>query len=248
MALKSTEAITLRTYPYREADRIVVFFTRNYGKLRGIARGARRLKSHFGSSLEPMSYVRLVYFAKENQELASINSCDLLESHALLRGTLEGSYYCAYFSEMLNEFTQEGEANERIFRLLLAVLNPSLGLSWEARARYLETWMLRLEGVFPPLQNCGRCGRPLQSETIYVPSGGHEALCRKCTASGDLPLSAAELELVHTLLSKRISEIDWSRWNLQAMKNLGRLNSKLIQYHLEKTLKSGRFLKELNQC
>ncbi|HEY3130510.1 MAG TPA: DNA repair protein RecO [Acidobacteriota bacterium] len=248
MTLKTTEAITLRNYPYREADRIVVFFTRSQGKLRGIARGARRLRSHFGSSLEPISHVRLVYFAKENQDLVSINSCDLLESHASLRGTLEGSYYCAYVSEVLSEFTQEGAANEKVFRLMLAVLDPSLTLSWEARARYFETWMLRLEGVFPMLQNCGRCGRSLQPESVFVPSGGHEACCRKCAAAGDLPLSTAELQLVYNIFSHRISDIDWSRWSPAAMKNLGLLNSKLIQYHLEKALKSGRFLKELNRC
>lgn len=248
MALKSTEAITLRTYPLREADRIVVFFTRSYGKLRGIARRARLMKSPFGSSLEPMSHVRVVFFAKENQELAVINSCDLLESHAGHRSTLEGSYYCAYFAELLNEFSQEGEANEKIFRLLLTVLAPLPALDWEARARYLEAWMLRLEGVFPALQNCGRCGKALARETAHISSGGQEALCHACALPGDLSLSVSEQQLVREIFSRNIPAIEWGQWSRQALKNLGRVNSKLIQYHLEKTLKSDRFLKELDRC
>ncbi|MBI4457048.1 MAG: DNA repair protein RecO [Acidobacteria bacterium] len=246
--MKNTEAITLRTYPFREADRIVVFFTRTYGKLRGIARGARRLKSRFGSSLEPMSYVRVIFFAKENQELAVINSCDLLQSHAALRRTLEGSCHCARFAELLNEFSQEGEANDKIFRLFLAVLDLSPLLTWPARARYLETWLLRLEGVYPVFLNCGRCGHEFGKDTIHVRSGGHEALCRACSSSRDIPLTFSERQLVHEIFSRNITSIDWNCWNRQTLKNLGKLNSKLIQYHLEKTLKSDRFLKELDEC
>jgi DNA repair protein RecO (recombination protein O) len=248
MGLKNTEAVTLRTYPYREADRIVVFFTRDFGKLRGIARGARRMKSPFGSTLEPLSYVRVIFFEKENQELASINSCDLLESHAVHRGTLEGSYYCAYFAEMLNEVAQEGEANEKLFRLLLAVLDPSLPLDWEMRARYLETWLLRLEGVFPSLQQCGRCGRRLTRSSVHIGGGGQHAVCGACAEASDWNLGAEELDLVMEIFSNKISAIRWKQWSRVVLKNLGRLNSKLIQYHLEKPLKSGRFLKELDPC
>jgi DNA repair protein RecO (recombination protein O) len=248
VSVKSTEAISLRSYPYRESDRIVVFFTRADGKVRGIARGARLLKSRFGSALEPMSYIRLIYFEKENQELAFINSCDLLESHSAHRNTLEGSYYCAYFSELLSEISQEGEANDKLFRLLLEVLRLSPPLAWRVRARYLEVWLLRLEGVFPSLQRCDGCGRALGEESVHIASGGQSALCRSCSSPGDFVLGLEERELVLDIFARRISAIDWARWSGQALKNLGALNSKLLQYHLGKLLKSNRFLQELERC
>ncbi|HEY2934496.1 MAG TPA: DNA repair protein RecO [Acidobacteriota bacterium] len=247
MSLKTTEAITLRTYPYAEADRIVVFLSRGYGKVRGIARGARRMKSRFGSSLEPLSHVRLIFFARENQELASINSCDLLASHAGLRESLEGSYYCAYFAELLGEFSQEGEGNERLFRLALSVLETQAA-SLEARARYLESWLLRLEGVFPPFSECGRCGHSFEDGAVFIPSGGHEALCRKCAGPRDLRVGPEERAAFASIFSRNISRVDWSSWGAATLKNIGRLNSGLIQYHLEKSLKSDRFIRELNQC
>ncbi|MBI2822379.1 MAG: DNA repair protein RecO [Acidobacteria bacterium] len=248
MALRSTEAVTLRTYPYRESDRIAVFLTRSYGKVRAIARGARLLRSRFGASLEPMSHVRLIFFEKENQELAVVNSCDLVQGHAAHRATLEGSYYCVYFSELLNEFSQEREVNERVFRLLLSVLDLSVNLPWEVRARYLETWLLRLEGVFPVPQYCAGCGRGMEDQTVYLPGAGQGALCRNCSSPGDMSLGDEERRLVLAIFSRKIAAVDWRQWSSQALKNLGQLNSKLVQYHLEKPLKSDRFLKDLDRC
>lgn len=248
MPLKTTEAITLRTYPYRESDCIAVFFTRTYGKVRAIARAARHVKSRFGSALEPMSYVRVIFFEKENRDLASVQSCDLLQSHAVHRSTLEGTYYTAYFAELLGEFVQEGQANERAFRLALTALSTGSAAQWEIRARYLETWLLRLEGVLPALDQCARCGESLSGGPAYLPGHTHEALCKACSQPADSRLGTVERSLISDILARSLAAGDWTRWKIETVKNLGRLNSKLIQYHLEKPLKSQRFLKDLQSC
>src|SRR5688500_7655636 len=80
MSLRQTEAIVIKSYSLSEADRIVVFFTREFGLVRGVAKGAKRLQSKFGSMLEPFSTVSLEYFQKEERELVSIQSVDLLQS------------------------------------------------------------------------------------------------------------------------------------------------------------------------
>src|SRR5258706_12884388 len=80
MPARVSETFVLRTYPFREADLIVSFFTRDEGKLRGVARRARRPKSPFGSGLERLSHVRMAYFQRENAELANLNGCELIES------------------------------------------------------------------------------------------------------------------------------------------------------------------------
>jgi DNA repair protein RecO (recombination protein O) len=81
MPLHKTEAFLLRSYALKEADKICVFLTKDQGKLRGVAHGARKIRSRFGSSLEPFTEVALSYFQKEGRELVSISSCDILRLH-----------------------------------------------------------------------------------------------------------------------------------------------------------------------
>src|ERR1700756_4990916 len=80
MALKESEAIVLRTYPLREADLLVTLFTRQEGKVRGVARSAKQSKKRFGGALEPLTYVRAYWDEREGTELGRLDSCDVLES------------------------------------------------------------------------------------------------------------------------------------------------------------------------
>ena len=80
MPLHESDSIILKTYPLGEADRIVAFFSRDYGKLRGVANGARRMKNRFGASLEPLAHARIQFFEKENRELVRIQLAELVDS------------------------------------------------------------------------------------------------------------------------------------------------------------------------
>src|SRR5215472_14801051 len=80
MPLKDSEALVLRTYPMREADLLVTLFTRVEGKVRGLARSAKKSKRRFGGALEPLTYVRAFYDVKERQEIVRLDSCEVIES------------------------------------------------------------------------------------------------------------------------------------------------------------------------
>src|SRR4029079_3755899 len=123
MPLHKTEAFVLRTYTLKEADKICVFLTRDQGKVRGVAHGARKIRSRFGSSLEPLTEVTLSYFQKEGQDLVSVSTCDILRSH-FERGArdVETASAFSYLADLLSEFLPEHEANERLYRLVLATL------------------------------------------------------------------------------------------------------------------------------
>src|SRR6201989_2870136 len=99
-AAKLSESFVLRTYPFREADLIVSFFTRDQGKLRGVARRARKPKSDFGSGLERLSLVNLAYSQKENRELVNLNSCELLQSQFDLLTDFDSSVALDYIAEV----------------------------------------------------------------------------------------------------------------------------------------------------
>ncbi|HLH15810.1 MAG TPA: recombination protein O N-terminal domain-containing protein, partial [Bryobacteraceae bacterium] len=76
MPARVSEALVLRTYPLKEADLVVSFLSRDQGKLRGVARRARRPKNRFGAGLERLSHVRIEYFQTETRELVNLDSCE----------------------------------------------------------------------------------------------------------------------------------------------------------------------------
>lgn len=152
MAARMSESFILRTYPYREADLIVSFFTRDQGKLRGIARRARRPKNAFGSGLERLSQATVSYYQKENRELVNLNSCELVHSQFGLASSYEASLALDYIAEITEQLLPPAEANERHFRLLIAVLDylRKGGNVWQA-ATYFALWSVRLAGFLPDL-------------------------------------------------------------------------------------------------
>jgi len=148
-----SESFILQTYPFREADLIVSFFTRDQGKLRGVARRARRPKSSFGSGLERLSHATVSYYQKENRELVSLNSCELLHSQFALASNYESSVALDYLAEVTEQLLPPNETNERHFRLLIAVLDylRSGGSPWTA-VTYFALWSVRLAGFLPDLR------------------------------------------------------------------------------------------------
>ena len=153
MALIETEAIVLRTYKLAEADKIVLCLTQKTGLIRGVARGARRLKSRFGASLEPFTHISLSYFEKEGRELVSIRQADIIRSHFDLAGSAETVSALEYLAELALEFAPPNEPNERLFRMIKACL-AAISLvpaNLTAIVHYYELWTLRLSGFLPDL-------------------------------------------------------------------------------------------------
>ena len=153
MPAQVSETFVLRTYPYREADLIVSFFTRDQGKLRGVARRARRPKSAFGSGLERLSHVRMAYFLRENSELANLSGCELIDSQFGLQSDYGCSLALDYFTEVTDQLMPPHEPNEKFFRLLKATLEflRAGGSMWSA-VDYFTLWSVRLTGVLPELR------------------------------------------------------------------------------------------------
>jgi len=149
MPLYSADALILRTYKLGEADRIVVFLTRDRGKKRGVARGARRPKSNFVGALEPLTHARVAYFEKERRELVNLNYSEASRS-ALSSGTIEALGCAAYFAELIDEWAAESHEDERLYRLGVSMVEALAdGVPPEPLTRYFEFWLLSLQGVYP---------------------------------------------------------------------------------------------------
>ena len=153
MPARVSETFVLRTYPFREADLIVSFFTRDRGKLRGVAGRARRPKSPFGAGLERLSRINMAYFERENRDLVNLSSCELIESPFALQSDYIRGVALDYFAETAEHLLPPHEPNEKFFRLLAAALDylRSGGEPWTA-ILYVSLWAVRLTGIFPDLR------------------------------------------------------------------------------------------------
>jgi len=181
MPLRETEAIVLRTYRLAEADKIASLFTRQMGRLRAVAAGARRTKSRYGAALEPLSHVRVFIFEREHRDLLRMNSAELIESFFDMQKDYRIQLAAQYLAEVAERMIPEREANERVFRLLLAVLR-SLKYSGEITRPllYFDYWLLRLAGFLPDFDRCQNCGRALGEAGGFYSPGAEGLLCESC--------------------------------------------------------------------
>ena len=181
MPLRETEAIVLRTYRLGEADKIVSLFTRQFGRLRAAATGAQRPKGRYGGTLEPMSYVRLWLFERENRDLLRLNSAELVESFFDMQKDYRVQVAVQYLVEVAERILPEREVNERAFRLLLAVGRAVKRTGETDRPLvYFNYWLLRLAGFLPDLERCAACGKALGDRPGYYGRGSEGLLCVDC--------------------------------------------------------------------
>lgn len=171
MPARVSEALILRTYPFREADLVVSFLTRDQGKLRGVAKRVRRPKNNFGSGLERLSHVRVTYYQKETRELVTLDSCELIRSQFDLITDYTAGVVLDYLAEASEQLLPASEANERFFRLLLTVLDylHAQGEIWAA-VMYFSLWAVRLSGLLPDLK-VGQESRAIAVEMLRTPIG-----------------------------------------------------------------------------
>ena len=148
MPLHTTDALILRTYKLGESDRIVVFLTRDRGKKRGVAKNARQSRRRFGGALEPMTCGRVGYVERERRDLVLLHYVEPTRSPlSALDGEALG--YVGYFAELIDEWAQEADPNETLFRLGASMVDAmAAGVPIEPLARYFEYWLLRLQGVY----------------------------------------------------------------------------------------------------
>ena len=245
MPIYTAESLILRTYKLGEADRIVVFLTRDRGKKRGVAKGARRTRSRFVGALEPLTRAQVAYFEKEHRELVSLNYVETQQS-PLAIADAAGLGHAAYFAELIDEWAPEADPNEKLFRLGAAVVDAlAAGAPIEPLARYFEHWLLRLQGVYPSIVACHACGAGL-STGAALPPRERAFVCDACRETvGGRMLSAAALAFLRhasRCAPDAVADLELTRG---AARELEEVHRALIVMHLEKEPKSVRVLRQI---
>lgn len=238
MPLEQSEAIVFRTSNIGDQDKLVVFFSRDKGLLKGIAKGARKFGNRFGSSLEPMSLVQIFYYEKERKDLVTISQCDLIESFFEIQRDYKTVCTLCYFAEIVEEFFPSRAKEDVLFRLLLAVLQAiKKGGDLDSVSRYFEAWFLQINGLLPDFRKCKKCQKKLSQGGWLSPKkdGVYCADCSPLMKEEIKPEVMRFLNWVKKNTPPKKGSLPFSPADLKSIKTA--LQS-LIVYHMEREPKS----------
>lgn len=249
MAIRQANGYALRTRPLGEADLIVDFYTLEHGRVRAVAKSARRIKSRFGSAFEPFTRSRIVYFQRDKDDLGRVSSCELERSYFEVLGQPEEATLAAYLAELVIGFAPEHDASPTLYRLIGACLDSvEVGNNPEVLMRYFEVWILRLSGLLPGLDQCSNCGQELGSD-IWISDVTLGFICgRSCgQVIGRRRLSPAASHLLSAILRNAPDRLLALHPDAAAMRGLGAVTRVLIVGHLDRTPRSLRVMQRLRR-
>ncbi len=253
MALYKTKAIVTRSLHYGESDKIVTFLTQDFGKIKGIAKGARRSKKRFQNALDLFSHLRLIFFDKEGLGLVRVEGCDIEHSFPRIREHLRKIFYGDYFLELVNEMAAEREAHPEAYRLLVSFLmDLEEAEPQEERLRMFEIRMLSMFGYRPNMERCGFCHTDWEKlkeiPSVFFSLERGALVCERCSRSWDnlIPLSLGTARLIEKVSQMDLTKIGRLRFTSQALSESREVLPRFISYQLGKELKSLKALKGLD--
>jgi DNA repair protein RecO (recombination protein O) len=253
MALTESEAIVLRTYPLREADLLVTLFTRAEGKVRGVARSAKKSKRRFGGALEPLTHVRAFYDVRERQELARLDACEVLESPLATEVSYARAVALAHVAELLDELLPDREANDAIFRLALSVLHAlqhagedqtKTGSNVWMPITYFELWLTRLVGFLPELTECIVCGRSLKGSRAFFHALADGLMCPEDKRLASSEISSESRVLAAQMFRAPVESFADMLWPKAQAADLRKFLIQILQRHIEKKLVTAAMLEK----
>jgi DNA repair protein RecO (recombination protein O) len=248
MIQREGEAIVLRTWPFQEADLLVSLFTREQGKVKGVARHALRSRRRFGGALEPMTHVRASYAEKPRQELVRLDAFEVLSSPLSRPVDYARVAALEMVAEVLEAAMPEGAPEDAVFRLALAVLDElQVGRVWMP-VTYFALWMNRLMGWMPELGRCAACGLVLDPKdggggTVWWSPAGDGVTCADDRRAGSVELSAESVALAGRMFRGTVKGLAAEEWPKARAVDLRRFAIEVLERHLEGRLASARALR-----
>ena len=237
------EAIVLRTWPFHEADLLVSLFTREQGRVKGVARHAMRSRRRFGGALEPMTHVRATYSERPKQELVRLDAFEIVSSPMSQPVDYARVAALEFVAEVIEEAMPEGAPEDAVFRLAVAVMDEmQVGRVWMP-VTYFALWVSRLMGWMPELGHCGVCGLDLRGETVWYSAAGYGVTCADDSRADSIAVSTESVALAQRMFRAPVSELATEEWPKERAVDLRRFAMELLERHLEGRLKSARALR-----
>lgn len=243
------EGVVLRHADWGETDRLLTLYTRERGKLRAIAKGARKIRSRKAGHLEP--FTRVTLQLARSHDLPIVTQADTLDAYLPIHENLVKTSQAAYIVELIDRFTYEDDTeNYGIFRLLTEVLSrlekepdPWLAI------RYYEVRLLDLLGYRPHWFECANCGREIKAEDQYFSAARGGVLCPSCGRAlpGAWPISLEALKYLRHFQRSTYTEAQKARPLLEVRNEVESLLQGYVTYLLERALNSPRFISQIKQ-
>ncbi len=233
-------SLVLRSYDFSEADRVLVLFTREYGKVRALARGVRRLGSRLGGGLGLLSLAEVQWHGQEHRDLCRVTQVQLLASFPRLKADLPAFGRAARLAELLLHFTADRQPLPEVFDLAQEALSLlEAGVAPAAAGSWFEMTLLDHLGYRPGLEACQRCGSTTARQAYHVENGG--LLCRGCRPSGGLGLTPAGRRILEGLLNNGPAWVSRLRLSPSLEQEVENVLNAALQYQLGRKLKSDGF-------
>ncbi|MGA3069822.1 MAG: DNA repair protein RecO [Terracidiphilus sp.] len=250
MSVLTSEAVVLRTWPVHEADLIVSFFTRDYGRMKGVAKSALKSRKRFGGALEPMTVARAWFVERPLQELVRLDQLELIRSPLSSPVDHARMAVLSFFAEVLDEALPEHDPQDAVFRLLLAVLEQTTAVQsdivqpWMALT-YFSLWMTRLMGLLPDVAHCTACGEALRPGETSFNALGDGLFCALHRGGNASELSADSWQLAQRMLRAPASAFAAEPWPRRRAQDLRRFTLQALERHLERKLRTAEALGRL---
>ena len=245
MAALTSEAIILRTWPVNEADLVVSFFARDYGRMKGIAKSALKSRKRFGGAQEPMTVVKAWFAERPRQELVRLDQLEILRSplaapvdHVLLA-------VLSFYAELIDEALPEHDPQDTVYRLLVSVLEQTTTEQPWMPLTYFMLWMTRLMGLLPDLAHCIACNESLHEEQVSFNSFSEGLFCEVHRTANANALSTDSWLLAHRMLRAPVASFAAEAWPRRRAHDLRRFTLQTLERHLERKLRSAEALARL---
>jgi DNA repair protein RecO (recombination protein O) len=247
MPVKQSEAIVLRTYPLHESDLLVTLLTRAEGKVKGVAKAAKKSRKRFGGALEPLTCVRAYWEDRERQELARLDQCDVIMSPLSNVVDYPRAVALGHIAEMLDELLPDREANDAVFRLAWTVLGAlESGAIWMPLT-YFDLWMVRLIGFLPEMGECLECGKRLKGHRAYFHAMADGLMCVQDKRLASSEMSSESRALAAEMFRAPVDAFAGNPWPRELGADLRKFCTQIVQRHIEKKLVTVSALEKLDQ-
>jgi DNA repair protein RecO (recombination protein O) len=242
LAVLTSEAVVLRTWPVHEADLVVSFFTRDYGRMTGVAKSALRSRKRFGGALEPMTVARAWFQEKPKQELVRLDQLEIIRSPLSAPVDQARLTVLSLFAEVLEEALPEHDPQETVFRLIVSVLEQTTVEQPWMPLTYFELWMTRLMGLLPDIAHCIACGEALVAGETSFNAYADGLFCRVHRPGNASELSVDSWQMALKMLRAPVASFAGEPWPRRRGQDLRRFTQQALERHLERKLKSAEML------
>lgn len=246
--IHKTKAFVIKSWPFKETSLIVSLYTKGFGKIKAIAKGAKRPKSKF-SALDTLSLNDIVFYEAHKGEINTLASSELVDDFPEIRSSLSRITYAAYFTELVDGLSEDNDKNEDVFDILFWALKLLSGDCEPNKvARIFEIKLLSALGFIFNFDECASCAGALGLEAKFSAQAGG-ALCKGCGAAfaKAKPLSLGAIKVIMNVAEKPLSDVRRIALSRAQADELEGIFKEALEYQLGKELKSRKFIEDVGQ-